>query len=174
MNKRYSKLILTFLVLLEVGTMPMAMSDDLKLWSDDKQFAHPYAFMPPVISRDSVYLSMFDYQSAGGWQGQLQKFHLSTDGRVVDRNGAAVFDCNGKLLSSAQSFWANSDDTHDLNTMLTTKASRRVLTNRHSDNQMQLIALSEEEQKILPSSLADSMHSQPRVVGFQCRCFAFI
>ncbi len=157
------------LMFVGIGLTPFAKSDDAALWSTENQFMHPYSFLSPVVADEQVYLSMFDYQSANGWQGQLKKFRLSTNGQITDRNGDPIFDCNGNLLINARSFWsspvANKTAENDVNAMLEVKTSRRLLSNM-GDNQAPLITLPNDIQNQIPRFLGDSMHNQPRVLDY--------
>ena len=190
-KERYLNWIAVVLMFVGIGLSPFAKSDDAALWSTENQFMHSYSFMSPVVADEHVYLSMFSYQFEHGWQGELKKFKLSTDGQITDRNGDPVFDCTGKLLNNARSFWSssvvNQTAVNDVNTMLGVKASRQLLSNT-GDGPAPLSPLSEDVLSKIPRFLGDSMHNQPRVLDYghqhkgtdrrllvyECRCVAFI
>lgn len=157
------------LMFVGIGLSPFAKSDDAALWSTENQFMHSYSFMPPVVADEHIYLSMFKYQSEHGWQGEIKKFKLSTDGQITDRNGEPVFDCTGKLLNNARSFWSslvvNQTAANDVNAMLGVKASRQLLSNT-GDGPAPLSSLSEDVLSKIPRFLGDSMHNQPRVLDY--------
>lgn len=168
MRERYSRLAIGFLLLLGVTLSPLARSDDAELWPEENQFSHPYSFVSPVVVDDLVYMTRFDYQSAGGWRGQLHKFRLSAAGLIVDKDAQAAFDCSGNMLTTAHSFWSSAVEKqtteNDINAMLAVKASRRLLTNSDQNDREQLVALPEDERKNIPLWLGDNMHAQPRVL----------
>ncbi len=169
MKERCLNRISVVLMFVGMGLSSIAKSDDVALWSTENQFTHPYFFMSPVVAGEQVYLSMFDYQSVNGWQGQLKKFRLSTNGQITDRNGEPVFDCTGKLLNNARSFWSssvvNQAVENDVSAMLEVKASRQVLSNT-GDEPTQLSSLPEDMLNKIPRFLGDSMHNQPRVLDY--------
>ncbi len=169
MKERCLNRVAFVLMFVGIGLSPFAKSDDAALWSTENQFMHPYSFMSPVVADEYIYLSMFNYQSAHGWQGLLKKFRLSTNGQITDRNGDPVFDCTGKLLNSARSFWSSSvasnEAENDVRAMLAVKASRRLLSNT-GDGPVPLSALPEDILSQIPWILGDSMHNQPRVLDY--------
>nr|WP_321240762.1 PilC/PilY family type IV pilus protein [uncultured Tolumonas sp.] len=130
---------------------------------------HSYSFMSPVVADEHIYLSMFNYQSVHGWQGELKKFKLSTDGQITDRNGEPVVDCTGKLLNNARSFWSssvvNQAAESDVSGMLEVKASRQLLSNT-GDGPAPLSSLPEDVLSKIPQFLGDSMHNPPRVLNY--------
>lgn len=169
MKKRCLNWVAFILMYAGMGLSPFAKSDDTVLWSTKNQFTHPYSFLSPVVADEHIYLSMFNYQSAHGWQGLLKKFRLSTNGQITDRNGEPVFDCNGELLSNARSFWSpsvvNQAAENDVNTMLEVKASRQLLSNT-GDEPAPLSLLPDDMLNKIPRVLGDSMHNQPRVLDY--------
>lgn len=129
-----------------------------------------YSFTAPVIAGEWLYLSLFNYSSENGWHGQLKKFRFTDNGRVLDQNGMSAFSCQGNILPTAHSFWA-SDITgirkqDEVQTMLAIQSSRRLFTSGVKNKQLQLVMLSEEQQKAMPPLLGDSMHSQPRILDY--------
>ncbi len=171
---KYSRaVIICLLALMFTGIIPVAHSDDVDLWSDVKQLTHSYYFSAPVITGEWFYLSSFGYSAEHGWSGNLKKFRFIDEGKVIDQNGISVFNCQGNALSEARSFWAStitdSRQQDEVHTILTTQSMRRLFTSGVKNQQFQLVRLSEEQQKAIPSWLGDSMHSQPRILdyGFQ-------
>ncbi len=169
MKERCLNWIAVVLMFVGIGLSPFAKSDDVALWPTEHQFMHSYSFMSPVVADEHIYLSMFNYQSEHGWQGEFKKFKLSTDGQITDRNGEPVFDCTGKLLNNAHSFWSSSvvsqAAANDVSTMLEVKASRQLLSNT-GDEPAPLSSLPEDMLNKIPRFLGDSMHNQPRVLDY--------
>ena len=106
MTQYYRKVVIYLLILMFTGMIPVAQSDDIELWSDEKQFTHPYSFSAPVIAGEWFYLSSSSYSSEYGWLGRLNKFRFTAEGKVVDQNGISAFSCQGNVLPAARSFWA--------------------------------------------------------------------
>jgi Tfp pilus tip-associated adhesin PilY1 len=63
-----------------------------------------------LTNGEDVYLPVFKKALGPRWQGNLKKFK-QVDGKLVDANNKNIFDTNGKLLASAQDFWATSAGT---------------------------------------------------------------
>lgn len=170
MTQYYRKVVIYLLILMFTGMIPVAQSDDIELWSDEKQFTHPYSFSAPVIAGEWFYLSSSSYSSEYGWLGRLNKFRFTAEGKVVDQNGISAFSCQGNVLPAARSFWATEiTDTRgqdEVQTMLMTQSVRRLFTSGFKNQQLQMVMLSEEQQKAIPALLGDSMHSQPRVLDY--------
>ncbi|MDD2342582.1 MAG: PilC/PilY family type IV pilus protein [Tolumonas sp.] len=169
MKERCLNWIAVVLMFVGIGLSPIAKSNDVALWSTEHQLMHPYSFISPVVADEHIYLSMFNYQSEHGWQGELKKFKLSTDGQLTDRNGEPVFDCTGKLLNNARSFWSssvvNQAAANDVTVLLEVKASRQLLSNT-GDGPAPLSLLPEDMLSKIPRFLGDSIHNQPRVLDY--------
>lgn len=143
-----------------------AKSGDEYLWIENTNLPHSYGFSSPVITGDSIYFSSFDYLVDKGWFGRLQKFRLTQQGVILDKDSERAFDCNGHIISSARSFWDISDTNNTANLMLKNKGSRKIFTNTEQGKESRLIALSEEQQSNIPKILADSMHNKPVVLDY--------
>lgn len=77
------------------------------------------AFVAPVVptnpenktySGKRVYLGFFKPITNQDWQGNLKKYGLNYTGMVVDKNGVAATDANGRFLPTATSFWSINPD----------------------------------------------------------------
>jgi len=83
---------------------------------------------------DSVYYAMFVPDHGARWQGNLKKLKV-TDGKQVDRTGAAAIDDNGNISKDAKTFWSTntSPDGNDVKKggvaeMLRTKTDRVIIS----------------------------------------------
>lgn len=168
MNKNYVGIIA--LIIMIAGHISFVQGEDITLWKDETQFSHPYSFTAPVIAGEWFYLSLFNYSSEDGWHGQLKKFRFADNGQVLDQNGISAFGCQGNVLPTARSFWASETTgirkQDEVQTMLAIQSSRRLFTSGVKNQQLQLVMLSEEQQKAMPTLLGDSMHSQPRILDY--------
>lgn len=81
------------------------------------------AFVAPVVptspenrtySGKRVYLGFFKPTKDADWKGNLKKFGLDGYGNIVDKNGAAATDNNGRFVSTSTSYWSTSADKGDV------------------------------------------------------------
>ncbi len=100
----------------------------------------PVSSLNGVYAGDFLYLTMFKPNAdRGRWRGNLKKYHLDLQGRLLDRNGQAATDSNGIFLNTAQSFWSETvdGDTVDLGgagAMLVNHPARNLYTYVGGDN----------------------------------------
>lgn len=141
-------------------------SDDVLFLN--KIISHHYSFTAPIVSDDSLYITSFFHDDMNEWSGKLYKFKVTNEGRVLDRNGEDVFDCNGNIYSSSHSFWFL-NNTDDVSAILKKKSDRRILTDLSQNELIKFSLLSGSDRQKIPPKLGDSMHSKPVVLdyGFQ-------
>ncbi|MFZ0484985.1 MAG: PilC/PilY family type IV pilus protein [Desulfobacterales bacterium] len=72
-------------------------------------------FMAPVvpdaktISQDKIYMAFFKPGEGNFWAGNVAKFGISSDGRIVDANGGPATLASGVMKSDAVPYWATID-----------------------------------------------------------------
>lgn len=143
-----------------------ARSSDESLWLNNTNLIHAYSFSAPAVSDDWLYMTTFSHDDIIGWFGSLYKFQLTEKGEVFDRLGKPVFDCNGTLKSSAQSFWSASDHADSVNTVLKNKNDRKLFTDSEQGKSFKFSPLSDTDKESIPTTLGDSMHSSPVVLDY--------
>ena len=90
----------------------MSFADDTCLFTTD---GGPYTFTAPVIpvsrttSSNRAYLAFFYPGEGNFWPGNVVKLGLSSDGDIVDANGAIATWPNGAIKEDAAPFWATID-----------------------------------------------------------------
>ena len=73
-----------------------------------RSFAAPVYTVDPasmLSHSDDVYLPLFKNSDLPAWSGNLKKFKLNTNGKIVDANGVVAFDRFGQLKADAVDFW---------------------------------------------------------------------
>jgi len=67
--------------------------------------------IPPekTLSADRVYLALFRTKDGPLWEGDVARFGLSAENRIVDRNGNPALDSDGALKAGAVPFWSAKD-----------------------------------------------------------------
>ena len=75
-----------------------------------RSFAAPVYTVDPnsmLSHSDDIYLPLFENSSLPAWAGNIKKFKLNTEGKIVDANGIEAIDVKGVLKPSAVDFWAD-------------------------------------------------------------------
>jgi type IV pilus assembly protein PilY1 len=91
---------------------PMSFADDTCLFTTD---GRPYTFTTPVVpvsrttSSNRAYLALFYPVEGNFWPGNVVKLGISSDGDIVDANGAIATWPNGAIKEDAAPFWATID-----------------------------------------------------------------
>ena len=90
----------------------MSFADDTCLFTTD---GGPYTFTAPVVpvsrttSSNRAYLAFFYPVEGNFWPGNVVKLGISSDGDIVDANGAIATWPNGAIKEDAAPFWATID-----------------------------------------------------------------
>jgi type IV pilus assembly protein PilY1 len=87
-----------------------------------------------------LYISVFAPQISYRWPGNVKKYHLDSDGTIVDQNAnPAVDNSTGFFKTSAQSYWSTATDGSDARvggaaSKLPTPSARVIYTNYSNAN----------------------------------------
>ena len=75
-----------------------------------RSFAAPVYTVDPssaLSNSDDIYLPLFENSSQPGWAGNIKKFKLNSEGKIVDASDEEAIDENGALKPEAIDFWAD-------------------------------------------------------------------
>ena len=72
-------------------------------------FTAPVVPVTRTTSGDLIYLAFFKPLETNFWQGNITKFGLSSDNRILDKNGAEATWANGAMKDDAVPYWATID-----------------------------------------------------------------
>ena len=72
-------------------------------------FAAPVVPVSRTTSGNRIYMSFFTPKSGNFWEGNVVKFALDDDNKIVDVTGAAATELNGALKESAVPYWSTID-----------------------------------------------------------------
>lgn len=81
-------------------------------------FATPMAPASPqnrYASGERIYLGMFQPMSDGRWRGNLKKYGLAKDGKILDAKEEVATSVAGGILEKAQSYWSSAADGPEVN-----------------------------------------------------------
>ncbi|KIH76924.1 type IV pilus assembly protein PilY1 [Geoalkalibacter ferrihydriticus] len=81
-------------------------------------FAVPMAPAGPqnrYASGEHIYLSLFQPMGSGRWRGNLKKFGIAQDGRILDSLGNEATQADGRFKESATSYWSVFPDGSEVN-----------------------------------------------------------
>jgi type IV pilus assembly protein PilY1 len=88
----------------------------------------------------NLYYSLFEPATGPRWPGNIKKLMYSSSNVIIDKNGNAAFDSEGKLQDTAVNYWPTSSGTADgddisaggVAEMLSKKTSRTLYTDNGS------------------------------------------
>jgi type IV pilus assembly protein PilY1 len=156
------------------------------------------SFVAPVVptnpdtrtySGERVYMGFFKPISGGCWQGNLKKFGIDEQVRIVDKNNNLATEPDGSFKPTAVSFWGNTQDGGTVQKggagerLLNNPSHRKIFTNdlskliKFENNEWILSKLDTDESKVddLISFIygedrdwimGDVLHSKPRVISY--------
>jgi type IV pilus assembly protein PilY1 len=91
-------------------------------------------FMAPVVpatrtfSGDKVYMALFKPAEDNFWHGNVAKYGISPNNRIVDVNGNPATQPDGAVLKDAVPYWATKDWADDTKSNYIHNASRQIYT----------------------------------------------
>ena len=91
-------------------------------------------FMAPVVpeartfSGDKIYLALFKPVEDNFWQGNVAKYSISSNNRIVDVNGNPVMQPDGAVMKDAVPYWSTKDWADDTKSNYIHNASRHIYT----------------------------------------------
>lgn len=80
------------------------------------------------LSGDKIYMALFKPAKGNFWQGNVAKYGISADNRIVDANGNSVTQVNGPVKEDALWYWATTDWADDNKSNYIHNASRHIYT----------------------------------------------
>jgi len=64
-----------------------------------------------ISNNDELFYAVFEPEANPRWNGNVKKYRLSADGKILDKNGnEAIDDTTGFFVDTAQSFWSADRD----------------------------------------------------------------
>ncbi len=63
---------------------------------------------------DKVFVPVFDSNNTPLWSGNLRKFEVDADGKIVDANGSSVLDTDGSFVTGAKDLWSSTPHGSDV------------------------------------------------------------
>jgi type IV pilus assembly protein PilY1 len=129
-NGYYVPMALLFVVCCLISMKNQVSADDRCCFSaaGDGTFMAPIVPMEQTFSGGKVYIAMFKLAENNFWQGNVAKFGLSSNNRIVDINGNPAIQPNGALKKDAQPYWATKDWADDAKSNYIHNASRQIYT----------------------------------------------
>jgi type IV pilus assembly protein PilY1 len=91
-------------------------------------------FLAPVVpaartySGDKIYMTFFKSDAGNFWQGNVAKYGISTNGRIVDADGNPAVQPNGALKEDAVPYWATIDWADDTKSNYIHNTGRHIYT----------------------------------------------
>lgn len=74
----------------------------------------PVSNMNQTYAGNDLYLGFFMPGEKGRWSGNVKKFGLGSDGEILDADGVAATNTNGKIKDNARSYWSDIADGPDV------------------------------------------------------------
>jgi type IV pilus assembly protein PilY1 len=96
--------------------------------SSTGSFSAPVVPSMRTMSGDNIYMALFKPGEDNFWQGNVAKYGISGDNRIVDANGKTATQFNGAMKEDARPYWATSDWADDTKSNYIHNASRHIYT----------------------------------------------
>jgi type IV pilus assembly protein PilY1 len=81
-----------------------------------------------TVSGDKIYMALFKPGKGNFWQGNIAKYGISADNRIVDANGNPATQPNGAMKEDAVGYWATMDWADDAKKNYIHNATRHIYT----------------------------------------------
>ena len=91
-------------------------------------FSAPVVTANRTMSGDEIYMVLFKPGEDNFWQGNVAKYGISGDNRIVDADGRIATQLNGAIKEDARPYWATSDWADDTKSNYIHNASRHIYT----------------------------------------------
>ncbi len=91
-------------------------------------FTAPVVPATRTFSGDKIYMAFFKPDEGNFWQGNVAKFGISADNRIIDANGNPATQPNGAVKEDAVPYWATKDWADDSKSNFIHNVNRHIYT----------------------------------------------